>query len=43
MKMRTMVGAKLICVVVKNDADGGFVLTGYLTDRIKKGLRIWPT
>ena len=40
---RTIVGARFLCVVVKHDGDDAFVLTAYLTDRIKKGLRIWPT
>lgn len=39
---RTMVGGKFLCVVVKTlDADA-FVLTAYLTDRIKKGVPLWP-
>jgi hypothetical protein len=38
---RTIVGAKFLCVVVKR-GDDAFMLTAYLTDRIKKGLRIWP-
>lgn len=40
---RTIVGGKFLCVVVKSlDADA-FVLTAYLTDRIKQGVPIWPT
>jgi len=40
---RTMVGSKYPCVVVKTlDADA-FVLTAYLTDRIKQGVTLWPT
>ena len=40
---RTIVGGKFLCVVVKTlDADA-FVLTAYLTDRIKKGVPLWPT
>jgi len=40
---RTMVGGKYLCVVVKTlDADA-FVLTAYLTDRIKQGVPLWPT
>ena len=39
----TAVGDKHLCVVVKvvsfNDA---FVLTSYLTDKIKKGVVLWP-
>jgi len=39
---RTIVGGKFLCVVVKAlDADA-FVLTAYLTDRIKKGVQLWP-
>jgi len=39
---RTMVGGKFLCVVAKAlDADA-FVLTAYLTDRIKKGVALWP-
>jgi len=41
--LRTIVGGKFLCVVVKTlDADA-FVLTAYLTDRMKKGLPLWPT
>jgi molybdopterin synthase catalytic subunit len=36
------VGAKYICVVVKLAGDDAFVLTAYLTDRIKKGVPLWP-
>ena len=40
---RTIVGGKFLCVVVKTlDADA-FVLTAYLTDRVKKGVPLWPT
>lgn len=39
---RTIVGGKYLCVIVKTlDADA-FVLTAYLTDRIKKGVPLWP-
>ena len=38
----TRVGDKYLCVIVKvTDADS-FVLTAYLTDRIKKGVTLWP-
>lgn len=41
--VKTLVGGKFLCVVVKTvDADA-FVLTAYLTDKIKKGRSIWPT
>ena len=39
---RTVVGGKFLCVVVKMGEAGAFVLTAYLTDRIKKGERLWP-
>ena len=39
----TLVGGKWLCVVVKYAATDGFVVTAYLTDRIKAGERIWPT
>ena len=31
------------CVVVKRTGDTGFVVTCYLTDKIKEGIAIWPT
>jgi len=39
---RTVVGGKFLCVVVKMGEAGAFVLTAYLTDRFKKGERLWP-
>jgi hypothetical protein len=38
----TLVGDKFVCVVVKVVGDDAFVLTAYLTDRIKKGVVLWP-
>jgi len=38
----TMVGDKYVCVVVKIVGQDAFVLTAYLTDKVKKGNRIWP-
>jgi hypothetical protein len=38
----TPVGDKLLCVVVKGGRDGAFVLTAYLTNRVKKGRLVWP-
>ena len=38
----TMVGDKYVCVVVKFVDDRAFILTAYLTDKIKKGEPIWP-
>jgi hypothetical protein len=37
----TKVGGKYLCVVVKA-GEKPFVLTAYLTDRIKRGVEIWP-
>lgn len=39
---RTVAGGKYLCVVVKIGGAGAFVLAAYLTDRIKKGERLWP-
>jgi hypothetical protein len=39
---RTVVGGKFLCVVVKLVEKDAFVLTAYLTNRIKKGERLWP-
>lgn len=38
----TIVGGKFLCVVVKTLDDDAFVLTAYLTDRVKKGEVLWP-
>jgi hypothetical protein len=38
----TQVGDKWLCVVVKYTALDAFVLTAYLTDKIKKGTQLWP-
>ena len=35
-------GEKYICVVVKENASDSFVITAYLTDRVKAGERLWP-
>ncbi len=40
---KTMVGGKWLCVVVKYGAENAFVVTAYLTDRLKAGDTIWPT
>jgi hypothetical protein len=40
---RTMVGGKYLCAVVKLGAEDAFVVTAYLTDRLKKGRDLWPT
>jgi hypothetical protein len=39
--MRTLVGDKWLCVVVKYTDEDAFVLTGYLTDKPKRGEVIW--
>ena len=38
---RTVVGGKYLCVVVKALEADAFVLTAYLTDRVKKGVSLW--
>jgi hypothetical protein len=37
----TPVGEKYLCVVVKEGLTDSFLLTAYLTDRIKKGEILW--
>jgi hypothetical protein len=39
----TRVGDKWVCVVVKVAGEDAFVLTAYLTDRIKRGRQVWPS
>lgn len=39
---RTMVGGKHLCVVVKILGEDAFVVTAYLTDRVKRGTLLWP-
>jgi hypothetical protein len=38
---RTVVGGKYLCTVVKLRGDDAFVVTAYLTDRVKRGTVIW--
>ena len=40
---QTTIGGKWLCVVVKYVVDDAFVITAYLTDRLKTGERLWPT
>ena len=40
---RTAVGDKWLCIVVKYLPDDAFVITAYLTDKMKTGETIWPT
>ena len=37
----TRVGDKYLCVVVKVQSADAFVVTAYLTDKVKKGNLIW--
>ncbi|MFI5175720.1 MAG: hypothetical protein ACHQKY_12730 [Terriglobia bacterium] len=39
--MGTRVGDKFLCVVVKISKEDAFVLTAYLTDRMRKGEILW--
>ena len=39
---QTTIGGKWLCVVVKYLADDAFVITAYLTDKLKAGERVWP-
>ena len=38
----TIVGGKHLCMVVKVRQDDAFVVTAYLTDRVKEGTVLWP-
>jgi len=38
----TIVGSQWLCVVVKYTREDAFVITAYLTDKIKAGESIWP-
>lgn len=40
---RTVVGGKWLCVVVKYSPEDAFVITAYLTDKLKAGETVWPT
>jgi len=39
----TQVGDKWLCVVVKYVPNDAFAVTGYLTDRVKRGTQLWPS
>ena len=41
--IKTVVGSKQLCVVVKVRPGDAFVITAYLTDTVKKGRVLWPT
>ena len=38
---KTIVGAKWLCVVIKDKSDDAFIITAYLTDKLKQGLELW--
>jgi len=38
----TMLGGKWLCVVVKYAENDAFVVTAYLTDKLKAGEDLWP-
>ncbi len=38
---QTVMKDKWLCVVVKNLKNDAFILTAYLTDRLKKGEILW--
>src|SRR4051812_23624670 len=40
--VKTSVGGKWFCAVVKYPPDDAFVVTAYLTDQLKAGETIWP-
>ncbi|GIW55960.1 MAG: hypothetical protein KatS3mg082_2364 [Nitrospiraceae bacterium] len=39
----TRVGDKFLCVVVGIKGEDAFVLTAYLTDKVKRGVKLWPS
>ena len=41
--MGTRVGDKFLCVVVRVKDEDAFVLTAYLTDKVKRGVKLWPS
>lgn len=41
--LATPVGAKFMCVVVKTTDFDAFVITAYLTDRVKRGTQLWAS
>jgi hypothetical protein len=38
----TLVGSKWLCVVVKYSETDAFIVTAYLTDKVKAGRELWP-
>jgi hypothetical protein len=41
-KTRTKVGPKYVCAVCIFKPKSAFVVTAYLTDRVKGGVTLWP-
>jgi hypothetical protein len=41
-KTQTIVGEKWLCVVVKMLENDAFIITAYLTDKLKKGVQLCP-
>ena len=39
----TLVGDKWLCVVTKYVEDDAFIITAYLTDKLKQGEQLWPS
>lgn len=40
---QTRVGDRYLCAVVKlRREDDAFLITAYLTDRVKRGVQLWP-
>jgi hypothetical protein len=39
----TLVGDKHLCVAVKVREADAFVITAYLTDKVKRGVPLWPS
>lgn len=39
----TIVGDKWLCVVVKYLDNDAFIITAYLTDKLKQGEQLWPS
>ena len=38
---QTIVGAKWLCVVIQDNSDDAFIITAYLTDKLKQGIELW--
>lgn len=41
--LETAVGSKFLCVVTKITDRDAYVVTAYLTDRVKRGRQIWSS